>query len=138
MKTGTRSIVAGAVALLVIEMAANEAVHMMSMQTDAALTVPQADREAETARLKALGADLSTGNPVLERPWDLPYTRRSFVVPESWFTTRLPDSVSADALGLDLPILEHLMERAYGGWDLARKQGWDAGWNLPVPGPRVG
>lgn len=125
MKTGTRSIVAGALVLLVIEMAANEVVHKMSMQTDTALTVPQAEREAESARLKALGADLSTGNPVLRRPWDPPYTRRSFVVPQAWFTTRRPDSVSADALGLDLPILEHLMERAYGGWDVARKRGWD-------------
>jgi hypothetical protein len=100
------------------------AVVALTRQQDPALTVSAADREIEAARLKSLGADLSKGNPVLERPWDPPYTRRSFVVPQAWFLTRPPDSVSADALRADLPILASVMERAYGGWDVAKKRGW--------------
>ncbi|HVE83335.1 MAG TPA: hypothetical protein VND93_10830, partial [Myxococcales bacterium] len=47
--------------------------------SDPALTVSAADRAAEAARLTALGLRVPDGGIVLERPWDQPFTRRSFV-----------------------------------------------------------
>jgi len=91
---------------------------------DSAMIVSRGDRDAETARLRAFGVNVPDGGIVLERPWDPPYTRRSFVVPQAWFAVPAPDSVSADALAKDLPVLAAVMERAYGGWDVAEKRGW--------------
>lgn len=98
---------------------------VVSAATDSAMIVPEADRAEETARLRALGAKVPEGGLVLERPWDPPFTRRSYIVPQSWFAAKAPDSVSADALALDLPILKVAMERAYGGWETAKRRGWN-------------
>jgi hypothetical protein len=92
---------------------------------DPAMIIPAAARDSESARLRAFGATVPEGGVVLERPWDPPYTRRSFVVPQSWLRRRAGDSVSADALALDLPVLSAVMERAYGGWETARRRGWN-------------
>src|SRR5262252_580248 len=89
------------------------------------MIIPAAARDSESARLRAFGATLPEGGVVLERPWDPPFTRRSFVVPQSWLRRRAGDSVSADALALDLPVLAAVMERAYGGWESAKRRGWN-------------
>lgn len=98
---------------------------LASQAVDSAMVVPAAARDSESSRLRALGVALPEGGVVLERPWDPPYTRRSFIVPQSWFRQPRRDSVSADALARDLPVLRALMERAYGGWDAAKRRGWD-------------
>jgi hypothetical protein len=97
---------------------------------DPAMTVPVADRTAETARLSTLGLHVPDGGVVLERPWDEPFTRRSLVVPQAWFHPVSPDGdVLADDLAKDLPVLEQVMSRAYGGWDAAKMRGWNwKGW----------
>jgi len=95
---------------------------------DPALLVSRDEREAEAARLRDLGLSVPDGGPVLERPWAEPFGPRSLVVPQAWFRTPGPDAgVDADALARDLPILEEIMRRAYGGWDSARARGWDWG-----------
>ncbi len=100
----------------------------------AALEVPLADREAETARLRALGVDVPDGGIVLARPFDPPYSRRSFVVPQAWFKAPAADAgVQPEALAADLEVLEAVMGRAYGGWENAAERGFDwaaffAGW----------
>ena len=91
---------------------------------DSSMIVPMAARDSEAARIRAFGVTVPDGGVVLERPWDPPYTRRSFVVPQSWFRHQ-SDSVRADALDRDLPVLHALMERAYGGWGAAAHRGWN-------------
>jgi len=88
--------------------------------------VPINDRVAETERLRSLGLSVPDGGVVLEHPWDPPFTRRSYVVPQAWFVPPAPDAgVRADVLAADLPILQEVMRRAYGGWDTAEKRGWN-------------
>lgn len=91
---------------------------------DPALTVSYTDRMVEIERLHALGLQVSQLG--LERPWDEPFTPRSLIVPQSWFTGHGKDtSVKASALLADLPILESIMSRAYGGWETASARGWN-------------
>ncbi len=93
---------------------------------DPALTVSAADRAAEVARLQALG--LKVIEVALERPWDEPFTSRSLVTPAAWFS-KAGATVKASALAADLPILQRIMSRAYGGWETAEKRGWNwAAW----------
>src|SRR5262245_35186686 len=89
-------------------------------------TVPVRDRAAETERLRSLGLSVPDGGVVLEHPWDPPFTRRSYVVPQPWFAPPAPDAgVRADLLAADLPGLREVMRRAYGGWETAEKRGWN-------------
>lgn len=90
-----------------------------SLPEDVILTKEEMDGEA--AWLKSLGVN---GNPLLERPFAAPVTKRSFIAPRSWYV-RPGDRVSADALRKDLPVLRMVMEKAYGGWDSAEKRGWE-------------
>ncbi len=91
----------------------------------AEVRVSPAERDAEMARLVALGLSLPSGGLVLEKPFAAPYSRRSFVVPHAWLTAPLPETVPAAALRADLVALRAVMERAYGGWDRAAALGWD-------------
>lgn len=86
-------------------------------------TVPAADVAAETAWLTSLGLSVPDGGVVLEKPYAPPLTRRSFVVPHTWFKNT-PDTVSAAALARDLDVLHEAMSRAYGGWETAQARGW--------------
>jgi C-terminal processing protease CtpA/Prc len=97
--------------------------------------VPEAAREAEKKRLEALGLSLPSGSPVLEKPFAEPLSRRSYVVPQSWFFRRPPHRVFPPALLADLDVLEQAMTRAYGGWQTAEKHGWD--WRRMFDGWRV-
>ena len=45
-------------------------------EVDSAMIIPQAARDSESARLRALGAKLPQEGLILERPWDPPFTRR--------------------------------------------------------------
>ncbi|KFE69651.1 S41 family peptidase [Hyalangium minutum] len=104
------------------------------------LTVPQDQREKETARLQKLGLRVPPEGVVLEHPFDPPWTSRSMVVPSRWLLqpgvrillSRDMELRPADVLA-DLDLLETVMSRAYGGWVSAEEQGWDwkawfAGW----------
>ena len=92
--------------------------------TDPALSVSYEDRAAEIDRLQALG--LKVKDLGLERPYDEPYSHRSLIVPQAWFVRPAEGAtVKAAALARDLPILESIMSRAYGGWDTAIARGWN-------------
>ena len=92
---------------------------------DARLT--PADREGEVQWLSSLGLKVPQGGPLLERPFDEPFTFRSLLVPTAWWREPFPREVAADALRQDLPLLRVVMEKAYGGWRSAEGRGWD--WN---------
>ncbi len=91
---------------------------------DPALVVPAAERQAESARLRALGLTVPPEGVVLERPFTPPYSQRSFIVPKAWFA-KSGATVAPEQLALDLAPLQELMRRAYGGWDTAKARGWD-------------
>jgi hypothetical protein len=88
-------------------------------------TIPAAERAAEDERLRALGLTVPEGGVILEHPFAQPFTNRSYLVPAKWFDVAAPKEVKADDLLEDLPILRAVMERAYAGWDTARKKGFD-------------
>jgi Peptidase family S41 len=91
--------------------------------------VPSAEVAQEAAWLTSLGLRIPDAGVVLERPYAPPLTRRSFVVPHTWFRTASPASVSAAALAEDVDVLREAMQRAYGGWQTAAARGWDwEGW----------
>lgn len=85
--------------------------------------VSEVERAAEVAWLTSLGLSVPDAGVVLARPFAPPLTRRSFVVPRSWFQES-PDTVSASALAEDLDVLQEAMSRAYGGWGTAEARGW--------------
>jgi hypothetical protein len=87
--------------------------------------VPEAERAAEIGWLTSLGLSVPDAGVVLAQPYAPPLTRRSFVVPHSWFNFESPDSVSAAALAEDLDVLQEAMSRAYGGWETAQTRGWN-------------
>ena len=79
--------------------------------------------------LSSLGLKVREGGPLLDRPFDPPFTNRSLLVPTAWWREAPLRDVAADALRLDLPLLRTVMQKAYGGWSSAEKRGWDwAGW----------
>jgi hypothetical protein len=81
-------------------------------------------RESEAAWLASLGLKVPPGGPLLERPFDPPYTFRSFLAPTAWWREPFPREISAADLRADLPVLRAVMERAYGGWHSAEARGW--------------
>jgi hypothetical protein len=92
------------------------------------LQVSEQDRQADVAWLESLGLK---GAAVLEFPFQPPLSRKSFIAPLSWYrsaATARPElrrrEISAGALREDLPILQLVMQKAYGGWDSAEKRGW--------------
>jgi hypothetical protein len=83
----------------------------------------------ETAWLGSFGVN---GTPVIEHPFSVPLSHRSFVIPVSWYRTiadQRPElrrgEISADQLAADIPLLRMVMEKAYGGWEPAAKRGWN-------------
>ena len=66
------------------------------------------------------------GNPLLRKPFALPFSNRSLIVPTSAFLEPVK-TINADALRADLPILAGAMQKAYSGLDTAARRGWD--WN---------
>ena len=87
--------------------------------------VPEAERTAEIAWLTSLGLSVPDAGVVLAEPYAPPLTRRSFVVPHTWFNFESPDTVSSAALAEDLDVLREVMSRAYGGWETAEARGWN-------------
>ncbi|MDI1450276.1 S41 family peptidase [Polyangium sp. 6x1] len=96
--------------------------------------VSEEERAREKARWESLGLRVTGDGPVLPDPFAEPFSRRSFVVPSSWFEGGVERSkgtatVEASAVLADLDVLEKAMRIAYGGWDSAAKRGWDwDGW----------
>ena len=102
------------------------------------LRLSEQDLQGDRVWLESFGLK---GATVLEYPFQLPLTRRSFIAPLSWYLTLAqarPElrrrEISADALRDDLPLLQLVMQKVYGGWDSAEKRGWKwsdwfEGWN---------
>ena len=89
--------------------------------------VTQEDRQSEVEWLTSLGVQAPERGPVLSEPFAEPFTKRSFVVPASWWRTPQPRELQASMLRQDLALLHMVMEKAYGGWESAARRGWD--WN---------
>lgn len=87
--------------------------------------VPAEDRQANTEWLQRLGVKSPKDGLVLEQPWKQPWTRQSFVVPVQWFQRKAPETINAEQLRQDLPILKQLMANTYGGWATAERRGWN-------------
>lgn len=85
------------------------------------------ERQGEVGWLTSLGLKVPEGGPLLESPFTPPFTSRSLLVPTAWWRLPQPRTVTSDALRRDVSLLHAVMEKAYGGWESARKRGWD--WN---------
>jgi hypothetical protein len=85
----------------------------------------QEDRQAEVEWLSSLGLKVREGGPLLERPFDPPFTNRSLLVPTAWWRDAPLREIAPDALRMDLPLLRTVMQKAYGGWSSAEKRGWN-------------
>jgi len=84
------------------------------------------DIEQEGERLRARGINLNS-TLLNKTPFQTPLSMRSLLLPTDWWRQPLPhEAVPADLL-LDLDILQMVMERTYGGWELAESRGWN--WN---------
>jgi hypothetical protein len=106
------------------------------------LRLTEQDLQGDRVWLESFGLK---GATVLEYPVQLPLTRRSFIAPLSWYLTLAqarPElrrkEISADALREDLPLLQLVMQKAYGGRDFAEKRGWKwsdwfEGWDTESP-----
>ena len=88
------------------------------------VTVPEDERRAEDAWLRSFGLVVPSSGLVLERPFAAPLSSRSYVVPASW-GRQLPTAVAPGDLLADLDVLKTAMEKAYSGWDVAARRGWN-------------
>lgn len=61
----------------------------------------------------------------LEDPFAAPFTRRSLVVPTAWYRQAELRTLRADLFREDIKLLHAVMETAYGGWDAAKRRGWN-------------
>ena len=100
----------------------------------ASFRVPQSQIDAENAHWTSLGVKLPPGGIVTAHPYAAPYSNRSFVVPVAWYRDFAKElrlhrdvPVEASALRRDLPVLRFLIEKAYAGYEPARRRGWN--WN---------
>lgn len=82
--------------------------------------VPSEEIDAVNIRWQSFGVTLPAGGLILEEPFKPPYSRRSFVVPPSWFfdvAKAYRDNpnftVSAPAMRADLPTLNLIVEKVY-------------------------
>jgi len=88
-----------------------------------------AERQSESEWLGSLGLRVPDGGLLLDKPFSPPFSNRSLLVPSAWWRQPAPKEVSADQLRADLPVLQLIMQKAYGGWTSAEKRGWNwAGW----------
>lgn len=83
------------------------------------------ERRVEAEWLSSLGLKVREGGPLLERPFDPPFTNRSLLVPTAWWREAPLREIAPDALRMDLPLLHTVMQKAYGGWSSAEKRGWN-------------
>lgn len=95
--------------------------------TAAEISISGSEQSAELNWLKSLGLTTPKGGDVLASPFTLPLSSRSYIVPVSWFQKEAPQSVSAQDLAEDLPILSTAFQKAYGGYESAANRGWN--WN---------
>ena len=84
----------------------------------------QADRAEEVRWLESLGLKPPSLEWPPEDPYAMPFTRKSLIVPTAWYRNR-PQTVRADLFREDLKLLRRIMETAYGGWESAKKRGWN-------------
>ncbi len=85
----------------------------------------QQDRQGELDWLSTFGLKIPAGGPLLEDPFGEPFTRRSLLVPATWWRQGPQERVPAAQLRSDLPLLRAVMEKAYGGWESAEQRGWN-------------
>lgn len=89
------------------------------------IRLSQEVRAADTAWMTSLGLKVPEGGLVLEQPFAAPMTRRSLIVPISWWDGKQPAEVSAGAFRQDVQLLHGIMQKSYGGWESAAHLGWD-------------
>src|SRR6266446_1469344 len=85
--------------------------------------ITPAEREEDIRWLGTLGVR-APQNWLLDDPYAKPWTRRSLVVPATWFRQKNPEKVRADLFRADLQVLRGVMENVYGGWISAERRGW--------------
>lgn len=88
------------------------------------LEVSEDERAQEQRFVEALGLR-PPGEVVPRRPFALPPSRRSFVVPSAWHWHGPPRAVRAADLAADLDVLALALEKAYAGYESAAAAGWD-------------
>ncbi|MBV8136275.1 MAG: hypothetical protein JO121_11690 [Deltaproteobacteria bacterium] len=94
--------------------------------------VPQAEIQTVNARWTSFGVKVPQEGLILSEPFEPPYSRRSFVVPPTWFfdvaKARRDNpnfAVSASAMREDLPVLRLAIEKVYIANDSMQHRGWD-------------
>ncbi len=85
--------------------------------------VTVAERNEEIQYLKILGLNVKSEN-LIEHPYSQPFSGKSLVVPTSWYWAK-PAQVKASDLSADLEILEAVLAKAYGGYEIAELHGWN-------------
>ena len=83
------------------------------------------ERAAESELVASFGLN---ARPPLERPYALPFSNRSLIVPQAWFREAVGErrtGIGADSLRQDLPLLHAVMAKAYAGWRIAAGRGWN-------------
>src|SRR5215831_6133851 len=88
-------------------------------------TITPAERDEEARWLASLGLKPPTPVWLLENPFAIPFTRRSLIVPTAWYREKRPQKLRADLFREDIRLLHRIMETAYGGWESAKKRGWN-------------
>jgi hypothetical protein len=95
----------------------------LSLAGDVRITQPE---QAEEARwLASIGVTPPASPWPLAAPFALPFTSRSLVPPTAWYRERPPERVRTEEFREDVRLLQKIMETAYGGWDTAKKRGWN-------------
>jgi hypothetical protein len=98
---------------------------LTSLLTAADTKLTQAEREDEVRWLQSLGLKPPAEAWPLEDPFSPPFTRRSLIVPTAWYRQKPPQALRADLFREDIKLLRRIMEAAYGGWEPAKKLGWN-------------
>lgn len=85
--------------------------------------------EGENNWLKSFGVDLKGENFLLKEPYKKPLSVRSYIVPITWYKNYTlksgTDFINRKAIINDLSHLKTIMEKTYGGWELAQNKGWN-------------
>jgi hypothetical protein len=89
------------------------------------LKITPEERAEEARWLASLGVKTPASGWPLEEPFATPFTRRSLIVPTAWYRQPQPSIVRADLFREDVKLLHKIMETAYGGWEVARRRGWN-------------
>lgn len=90
-----------------------------------AIEVSTAEIQEDTQWLAGLGIKVPNDGYILKKPFEGPLTRRSFIVPASWYSLPLKKEVKASDLLKDLPFIKTAYRHTYSGYEVAAKRGWN-------------